>query len=94
MGRRLEHRGLLLLSDRGATLTPEGSDAAAKIVRKHRLWELYLTRQLELASDHVHRDADAMEHTLSEEAVERLDDKLGRPERDPHGRLIPRGGRS
>ena len=93
VGRRLEHRGLLLLSDRGATLTPEGSDAAAKIVRKHRLWELYLTRQLELASDHVHRDADAMEHTLSEEAVERLDDKLGRPERDPHGRLIPRGGR-
>lgn len=90
VGRRLSRRGLVRLDDRGALLTAEGRPAAAKIVRKHRLWELYLTRQLELASDHVHRDADAMEHTLSDEALERLDEKLGRPQYDPHGQLIPR----
>lgn len=90
VGRRLARRGLLERDDRGSRLTAAGREAGARIVRKHRLWELYLTRQLELASDHVHRDADAMEHTLSDEAVERLDRKLGRPERDPHGQPIPR----
>lgn len=90
VGRRLARRGLVEIDDHGAALTAAGRPEAAKIVRKHRLWELYLTRQLELASDHVHRDADAMEHTLSEEAVERLDEKLGRPLYDPHGQLIPR----
>lgn len=90
VGRRLERRGLVEIDHRGGALTAEGRTAGAKIVRKHRLWELYLTRQLELASDHVHRDADAMEHTLSDEALERLDEKLGRPQHDPHGQLIPR----
>lgn len=90
VGRRLARRGLLERDERGSVLTAAGREAAARIVRKHRLWELYLTRQLELASDHVHRDADAMEHTLSEEAVARLDEKLGWPEHDPHGRPIPR----
>ncbi|MDA8020655.1 MAG: metal ABC transporter permease [Thermoanaerobaculia bacterium] len=76
--------------EEGLRLTSGGELAARALVRKHRLWELYLTRQLELAADHVHRDADAMEHTLSEEAVEILDEKLGRPRFDPHGQPIPR----
>lgn len=92
VGRRLARRGLLEMGDGGVVLTGRGRPEAARIVRKHRLWELYLTRQLELASDHVHRDADAMEHTLTEEAVDLLDEKLGRPEFDPHGRRIPREG--
>lgn len=92
VARRLEARGLLRRSDRGAALTPEGTRAAERIVRKHRLWELYLTRRLELASDHVHRDADAMEHTLSNEALERIDELLGRPRVDPHGQPIPQLG--
>jgi manganese/zinc/iron transport system permease protein len=74
----------------GLRLTPRGLAEAAEVVRKHRLWELYLTRRLELPSDHVHRDAEAMEHALSDEAVARLDALLGHPERDPHGRPIPR----
>ena len=68
----------------------EHADEAAGVVRRHRLWELYLTRRLELPHDHVHRDAEAMEHALPEETVEALDARLGYPERDPHGRLIPR----
>lgn len=70
-------------------LTPEGLAEAANVVRKHRVWELYLTRRLELPSDHVHRDAEAMEHALSDEAVDRIEALLGYPELDPHGRPIP-----
>lgn len=88
--RRLSRRDLLDLWPEGLRLTDRGLARAREIVRKHRLWELYLTRQLELAADHVHRDADAMEHTLSDEAVAVLDEKLGFPAVDPHGQPIPR----
>ena len=71
-------------------LTPAGREEAESVVRKHRLWEVYLTRRLELPSDHVHRDAEAMEHALSEAAVADLEEVLGFPERDPHGQAIPK----
>lgn len=71
-------------------LTPAGREAAESVVRKHRLWEVYLTRRLELPSDHVHRDAEAMEHALTDEAVAEIEELLGFPEVDPHGRPIPR----
>lgn len=70
-------------------LTPGGRRKAEAVVRKHRLWEVYLTRRLELPSDHVHRDAEAMEHALSDDAVQRLEEQLGFPAVDPHGRSIP-----
>jgi manganese/zinc/iron transport system permease protein len=70
-------------------LTPEGLVEAARVVRNHRLWELYLARRLELPPDHVHRDAEAMEHVLSEEATADLAEILGDPRTDPHGRPIP-----
>ncbi len=70
-------------------LTPAGLEEAEAVVRKHRLWEVYLTRRLELPSDHVHRDAEAMEHALSEQAVADLEEALGFPTMDPHGRAIP-----
>lgn len=88
--RPLDRRDLLERSGDAVRLTQEGRRQAEAVVRKHRLWELYLTRQLELASDHVHRDAEAMEHALTEQAVEDLDARLGYPARDPHGRPIPR----
>ena len=87
--RRLRRGGWLANGGNQVRLTDTGLRAARSIVRKHRLWELYLTRQLELAADHVHRDADAMEHTLSDEAVALLEEKLGFPEVDPHGQPIP-----
>jgi manganese/zinc/iron transport system permease protein len=70
-------------------LAPAGLADAAAVVRRHRLWEVYLSRRLELASDHVHRDAEAMEHVLSPAVTARLADLLGHPETDPHGRPIP-----
>lgn len=88
--RPLVRRGLLERSGDAVRLTPEGHRRAAQVVRKHRLWEVYLTRQLEIASDHVHRDAEAMEHALTEKTVEDLDARLGYPREDPHGRPIPR----
>lgn len=94
VAKRLGRRGLLEADTHGAHLTDTGIQAAATIVRKHRLWELYLTRRLELASDHVHRDADAMEHTLTQDAIARIDELLGFPTVDPHGQPIPAGTRS
>jgi manganese/zinc/iron transport system permease protein len=87
--RRLRSRGMLAQSPDGMQLTDRGLRAAENVVRKHRLWELYLTRRLELPSDHVHRDADTMEHALTDEAVTALEEVLGHPETDPHGRPIP-----
>ena len=82
--------GLVERSDDALRLTPAGRRAAEAVVRKHRIWEVFLTRRLELPSDHVHRDAEAMEHALSERAVADLEEALGFPEIDPHGRAIPR----
>jgi manganese/zinc/iron transport system permease protein len=87
--RPLERAGLLEREGDALRLTRAGLAEAESIVRKHRLWELYLTRRLELPSDHVHRDAEAMEHALTDEAVERLEELLGFPATDPHGRPIP-----
>ncbi|HEX6900041.1 MAG TPA: iron chelate uptake ABC transporter family permease subunit [Thermoanaerobaculia bacterium] len=87
--RPLARAGLVERSEDSLRLTPEGRAEAEKVVRKHRLWELYLTRRLELPSDHVHRDAEAMEHALSDDAVLRLEELLGFPAADPHGRPIP-----
>lgn len=92
--RGLAAAGLLERRGDGLRLTGAGRTEAAEVVRRHRLWELYLTRRLELAHDHVHRDAEAMEHALTEADVDRLEELLGHPEEDPHGRPIPRPGRA
>jgi manganese/zinc/iron transport system permease protein len=70
-----------------------GLAEAAQVVRNHRLWELYLTHRLDLPADHVHRDAEAMEHALPPEVVQELETLLGHATRDPHGRPIPAAGR-
>jgi len=91
VARRLHREDLVEREGQGLRLTPEGKAQAAHVVRKHRLWEVYLTRRLELPSDHVHRDAEAMEHALSDRALDQIDELLGFPEVDPHGQPIPRG---
>jgi manganese/zinc/iron transport system permease protein len=53
------------------------------------LWELYLTNAAHLAPDHVHEDAEKIEHILGEETVLKLEKRLNYARRDPHGRLIP-----
>ncbi|MCA9667013.1 MAG: metal ABC transporter permease [Myxococcales bacterium] len=86
---RLVRRGLLLVDGDQLKLTRQGRREAARMVRRHRLWEVYLVRRLELPADHVHRDAEAMEHALTDELVEELGALLGHPEVDPHGQPIP-----
>ncbi|HAV64336.1 MAG TPA: ABC transporter [Verrucomicrobiales bacterium] len=70
-------------------LTPEGWQRARAIVRNHRLWELYLTNQVNFAADHVHDEAEEIEHVLGEEVVRQLERGLDYATRDPHGKVIP-----
>jgi manganese/zinc/iron transport system permease protein len=70
-------------------LTPEGWQRACEIVRNHRLWELYLTNEASIAPDHVHDDAEVIEHVLGEETVRQLERTLNHATKDPHGRPIP-----
>jgi manganese/zinc/iron transport system permease protein len=59
------------------------------VVRNHRLWELYLTNTANYPADHVHDDAERLEHMLPEETVRQLERGLEFPNRDPHGKVIP-----
>ncbi len=70
-------------------LTPAGRTAAHSVLRRHMLAELLLARVLEVPWSQVHQEADAMEHTLSPETVERLAAKLEHPETCPHGNPFP-----
>ncbi|MFM9376291.1 metal-dependent transcriptional regulator [Gordonia sp. VNK21] len=73
----------------GISLTAEGSAAAVAMVRRHRLLETFLVRVLGYGWDEVHDDAEVLEHAVSDLLMERIDAKLGHPQRDPHGDPIP-----
>lgn len=73
----------------GVTLTKKGETAAIAIIRKHRLWEVFLVEKLKFKWDEVHDIAEELEHINSSALIERLDDFLGFPKRDPHGDPIP-----
>lgn len=73
----------------GVQLTEEGQRVALKIIRKHRLWEVFLVQKLKFTWDEVHEVAEQMEHVKSELLVQRLDAFLGHPRVDPHGDPIP-----
>lgn len=70
-------------------LTEEGKKAGMRIVRIHRLWELYLTTYLRIAPDHVHEDAETIEHIITPEMESKLEHLLDFPEKDPHSANIP-----
>jgi manganese/zinc/iron transport system permease protein len=70
-------------------LTDEGFEEARSVVRNHRLWELFLTQEAHLASDHVHADAEYIEHVLPRDVLKRLEQMLDNPTADPHGQPIP-----
>lgn len=73
----------------GVSLTENGKLAAKMIVRKHRLWEVFLVEKLAFSWDEVHEIAEQLEHIKSEELIDKLDDFLGNPTEDPHGDPIP-----
>jgi DtxR family transcriptional regulator, Mn-dependent transcriptional regulator len=74
----------------GARLTPSGHALALRVVRRHRLIELFLVRTLDLTWDEVHEEAEHMEHAVSDLLIDRIDKYLGFPDSDPHGDPIPR----
>ena len=73
----------------GVTLTEKGRKVAVDIIRKHRLWEVFLVEHLGFGWDEVHDVAEQMEHISSPLLVERLDRFLNHPKYDPHGGPIP-----
>lgn len=70
-------------------LTAPGREIAVAVVRRHRIIETYLARQLGLGWDQVHDEADRLEHTVSDLVLDRMDVVLGHPSADPHGDPIP-----
>jgi DtxR family Mn-dependent transcriptional regulator len=73
----------------GVRLSPTGEKIALSIVRKHRLWELFLVEKMGFNWDEVHDIAEQLEHIESDELVNKLDEYLGFPKTDPHGDPIP-----
>ncbi|MCU0349374.1 MAG: metal-dependent transcriptional regulator [Flavobacterium sp.] len=73
----------------GVTLTDEGLYKAKMVVRKHRLWEVFLVEKLQFSWDEVHEIAEELEHIQSEPLIDKLDAFLGFPAFDPHGDPIP-----
>lgn len=74
---------------RGVTLTDSGERVAKDLLRKHRLWEVFLVEKLAFSWDEVHDLAEQLEHIHSQQLVDRLDQFLGNPKFDPHGDPIP-----
>jgi DtxR family transcriptional regulator, Mn-dependent transcriptional regulator len=74
----------------GVRLTPTGNALALRVVRRHRLIELFLAQTLNLSWDEVHEEAEHMEHAVSDRLIDKIDDFLGHPRVDPHGDPIPR----
>lgn len=90
MIKRLAGRGYLKHRRyRGVELTASGRRVALEVVRHHRLLESYLHEALGMEWDCVHDEAEVLEHAISEELEDRIDEMLGHPSRDPHGDPIP-----
>lgn len=90
MVKKLSAKGMAdYVKYQGVTLTDRGRSHALKVIRKHRLWEVFLVDKLDFPWDKVHDIAEQLEHIQSPELVQRLDAYLGHPEADPHGDPIP-----
>ncbi|MGZ3885167.1 MAG: metal-dependent transcriptional regulator [Bacteroidia bacterium] len=90
MLKRLAEKKLIAYKPyQGVKLTEKGRRAAVKVIRKHRLWEVFLVDKLKFKWDEVHEIAEQLEHIHSDELIEKLDAFLGRPKSDPHGDPIP-----
>ena len=73
----------------GVRLTPAGEKLAARVLRRHRLIELFLVQVMGMSWTEVHDEAEHLEHAVSDRLIERIDEMLGRPSADPHGDPIP-----
>ena len=73
----------------GFRLTPEGKKVALSIIRRHRLWEYFLSEKLKFNWDEVHEVAEQLEHVSDKKLIDKLDEYLAFPKFDPHGDPIP-----
>jgi DtxR family Mn-dependent transcriptional regulator len=90
MVQKLSEKELIIYKKyQGVTLTEFGKKTAANIVRKHRLWEVFLVEKLNFSWDEVHDVAEQLEHIKSPKLINQLDALLGFPTHDPHGDPIP-----
>jgi DtxR family transcriptional regulator, Mn-dependent transcriptional regulator len=90
MLKRLAEKELIIYEKyKGVYLSKAGERLATKLIRKHRLWEVFLVEWLHFSWDEVHDIAEQLEHVQSEELVNRLDIFLNHPRFDPHGDPIP-----
>lgn len=90
MLKRLSEKNLIVYEKyRGVELSKEGNQLATALIRKHRLWEVFLVEKLGFAWDEVHDMAEQLEHVQGVKLVDRLDNFLGHPKFDPHGDPIP-----
>ena len=74
---------------KGVELTKKGRERALRIIRRHRLWELFLVEVLKYDWDEIDEEAERLEHITSERLEQRIDQVLGYPSHDPHGHAIP-----
>jgi DtxR family Mn-dependent transcriptional regulator len=90
MVKKLAARELIVyVPYQGVSLTPRGSKLAHTMMRRHRLWEIFLTKHLGYRWDEVHDEAENLEHATSGELESRLSTMLGNPDTDPHGQPVP-----
>jgi manganese/zinc/iron transport system permease protein len=81
--------GYLVHENNKYLLTEEGKIKGQRVTRLHRLWEMYLTEYVNLAPDHVHDDAENIEHIITPEIEKKLEEQLRYPDKDPHNSDIP-----
>lgn len=86
---KLESKHLVIHDGDFWKLSKAGLEEGKRITRLHRLWELYLTQRLRFQADHVHHDAEVIEHIITPELEAELMKELGTPEIDPHDSKIP-----
>ena len=90
MAKKLAEKNLVNYQKyQGLLLTDLGKRTALQVIRKHRLWEVFLFEKLDFQWDEVHEVAEQLEHIKSEQLIDRLDALLGHPKFDPHGDPIP-----
>lgn len=87
--RRLEKKQILSRVKESIVLSEKGKIAAREVIRKHRLWEIFLSKYFQLEADHLHDDAEGIEHIITPEIEKHLITLLNRPEKDPHQSEIP-----
>ena len=90
MSRKLSERDLIIYEKyKTLQLTTKGRKMALSVIRKHRLWETFLQKTLNLSLHEIHREAEMLEHMTSDFLADKIDDYLGNPKTDPHGDPIP-----